>query len=116
VIEINFFCSICGSRLERFILEWNQFCWLKRSRMVAWLARVVAKAYGQASQAIRRPVSANPQGPGIFPPGSAAIGSHVPGGMRFANRHCPNENLLRQNCFHSRMNRSGGAAVFCGNS
>jgi hypothetical protein len=41
----------------------------------------------------------------MFPPGSVAIGSHVPAGMRFANRHCPDENLLRQNWFHSTMNR-----------
>ena len=54
--------------------------------MVARPARVVAKAYGQAGRAIRRPVSANPGGslanqlgPGIFPPGSKAIGSDVPG-------------------------------------
>ncbi|MQY48714.1 hypothetical protein GAO09_22010 [Rhizobiales bacterium RZME27] len=46
--------------LERLIVKWNQFCWLKRSWMVAWPARVVAKAYGQADHAIRRPVSANP--------------------------------------------------------
>ncbi|MGO6769202.1 hypothetical protein ACCT08_29575, partial [Rhizobium johnstonii] len=38
-----------------------------------------------------------PEGPGIFPPGSKAIGSDVPGGMPFANRLCPDENLLRQN-------------------
>jgi len=36
-------------------------------------------------------------GPGIFPPGSKAIGSAVPLGMPFANRLCPDENLLRQN-------------------
>ncbi|MBY5612600.1 hypothetical protein HFO32_31800 [Rhizobium leguminosarum] len=56
--------------------------------MVARPARVVAKLYGQAGQ---------PEGPGIFPPGSKAIGSHVPWGMPFANRLCPDENLLRQN-------------------
>jgi hypothetical protein len=38
-----------------------------------------------------------PEGPGIFPPGSKAIGSTVPLGMLFANRLCPDENLLRQN-------------------
>jgi hypothetical protein len=72
--------------------------------MVVRPARVVAKAYGQAGRTIRRPVSANPGGslanqlgPGIFPPGSKAIGSDVPGGMPFANRLCPDENLLRQN-------------------
>jgi len=47
--------------------------------MVVRQARVVANAYGQAGRTIRRPVSANPQGPGIFPPGSKAIGSTVPG-------------------------------------
>ncbi|NEK56115.1 hypothetical protein GUK36_43620, partial [Rhizobium leguminosarum] len=36
-------------------------------------------------------------GPGIFPPGSEAIGSDVPRGMPFANRLCPDKNLLRQN-------------------
>ncbi|AGS21135.1 hypothetical protein REMIM1_CH01301 [Rhizobium etli bv. mimosae str. Mim1] len=36
-------------------------------------------------------------GPGIFPPGSEAIGSDVPWGMPVANRLCPDENLLRQN-------------------
>ncbi|MBB3391153.1 hypothetical protein FHT82_003925 [Rhizobium sp. BK275] len=72
--------------------------------MVDRLARVVAQIYGQAGRSIRRPVSANPGGllanqlgPGIFPPGSEAIGSDVPGGMPFANRFCPDENLLRQN-------------------
>ena len=35
--------------------------------------------------------------PGIFPPGSKAIGSTVPLGMPFANRLCPDDNLLRQN-------------------
>ncbi|EPE93856.1 hypothetical protein [Rhizobium grahamii] len=72
--------------------------------MVDWPARVVAKAYGQAGRSIRPPVSANPGGllasqlgPGIFPPGSEAIGSAVRWGMPFANRLCPVENLLRQN-------------------
>jgi hypothetical protein len=72
--------------------------------MVDRLARVVAELYGQASRSIRRPVSANPGGllanqlgSGIFPPGSKAIGSNVPAGMLFANRLCPDENLLRQN-------------------
>ncbi|MVO92832.1 hypothetical protein FML87_09265 [Rhizobium leguminosarum bv. phaseoli] len=87
-------------------------------------ARVAAKLYGQAGRSISRPVSANPPadlhgksarlkiagrthcfawrssaagGPGIFPPGSKAIGSDVPGGMPVANRLCPDENLLRQN-------------------
>jgi len=32
--------------------------------MVAWPARVVAKAYGHAGHAIRQPVSANPEGAG----------------------------------------------------
>jgi len=52
--------------------------------MVDRPARVVAMLYGQAGRSIRRPVSANPGGlfanqlgPGIFPPGSEAIGSDV---------------------------------------
>ncbi|WP_207064587.1 hypothetical protein, partial [Rhizobium ruizarguesonis] len=50
----------------------------------------------------RRPVDqqarfSQPEGPGIFPPGSKAIVSDVPGGMPFANRLCPDENLLQQN-------------------
>ncbi|MBX5212712.1 MULTISPECIES: hypothetical protein [unclassified Rhizobium] len=92
--------------------------------MVDRPARVVAKLYGQAGRSISRPVSANPPanlagksarlwnrrthiasprrsgaagGPGMFPPGSEAIGSDVPWGMPFANRLCPDENLLRQN-------------------
>ncbi|EJT07232.1 hypothetical protein [Rhizobium sp. CCGE 510] len=65
--------------------------------MVDRLARVVAKRYGQAGRSIRRPVSANPKGRDIFPPGSEAIGSDVPRGMPIANRLCPDENLLRQN-------------------
>ncbi|MBY5811911.1 hypothetical protein HFO12_21525 [Rhizobium leguminosarum] len=92
--------------------------------MVDRPARVVARLYGQAGRSISRPVSANPPqicmanlqalespdapiaspwrsgaagGPGIFPPGSKAIGSDVPWGMPFANRLCPDENLLRQN-------------------
>ncbi|RWX27083.1 hypothetical protein EHI47_22600 [Rhizobium leguminosarum] len=91
--------------------------------MVDRPARVVAQLYGQAGRSISRPVSANlpadlpgksarlrsagrtycfawrssaAGGPGIFPPGSKAIGSDVPGGMPFANRLCPDENLLRQ--------------------
>ncbi len=72
--------------------------------MVDRPARVVAMLYGQVGRSIRRPVSANPGGllanqlgPGIFPPGSEAIGSDVPWGMPFAHRLCPVENLLRQN-------------------
>ncbi|PDS54606.1 hypothetical protein CO653_31530 [Rhizobium anhuiense] len=38
-----------------------------------------------------------PEGPGIFAPGSEAIGSDVPWGMPVANRLCPDKNLLRQN-------------------
>ncbi|MCG5476482.1 MAG: hypothetical protein KK476_16500, partial [Sinorhizobium fredii] len=38
-----------------------------------------------------------PEGPGIFPPGSDAIASAVPSGTTFDNRLCPDENLLRQN-------------------
>ncbi|PDT11453.1 hypothetical protein CO655_07500 [Rhizobium sp. M1] len=92
--------------------------------MVDRPARVVARLYGQAGRAISRPVAANPPadlpgksarrgkrrthlslrhseaapgGPGMFPPGSEAIGSDVPWGMPVANRLCPDENLLRQN-------------------
>ncbi|MBY5640060.1 hypothetical protein HFO46_00635 [Rhizobium leguminosarum] len=66
--------------------------------MVDRPARVVAKLYGQAGRSISRPVSANPKGrAGIFAPGSEAIGSDVPKGMPFANRLCPDENLIRQN-------------------
>jgi len=63
--------------------------------MVDGSARVVAISYGQAGRSIRRPVSANPGGllanqlgPGIFPPGSEAIGSDVHWGVPFANRLC----------------------------
>ncbi|RUM21595.1 hypothetical protein EFD56_03700 [Rhizobium phaseoli] len=63
--------------------------------MVDRPARVVAKLYGQAGRSISR--LSQPEGPGIFPPGSEAIGSDVPGGMPVANRLCPDENLLRQN-------------------
>ncbi|MQW98829.1 hypothetical protein GHK49_28845, partial [Sinorhizobium fredii] len=38
-----------------------------------------------------------PEGPGIFPPGSEVIASAVPSGTTFDNRLCPDENLLRQN-------------------
>ncbi|NEJ24041.1 hypothetical protein GR247_28360 [Rhizobium leguminosarum] len=92
--------------------------------MVDRPARVVAMLYGQAGRSSRRPVSANPPAdlpgksarlriagrtycfawrssaagePGIFAPKSEAIGSDVPKGMPFANRLCPDENLLRQN-------------------
>ena len=102
--------------LEPFISKWNQFCWLKRSCMIDRPARVVSTVYGQAGRSIRRPVSANPGGslanqlgPGIFPPGSVAIGSHIRCGMRLTDRHCPDENLLRQNCFHLKMNGSKAA-------
>ncbi len=60
-----------------------------------------------------------PEGPGIFPPGSAAIGSHIHPGMHIADRHCPDENLLRQNCFHLKMNgsiRKEGPAKLAGPS
>ncbi|GAA3095257.1 hypothetical protein GCM10010520_46270 [Rhizobium viscosum] len=72
--------------------------------MIDLPAHVVAQIYGQAGRSIRRPVSANPGGllanqlgPGIFPPGSKAIGSDVPRRMPFTYRFCPDENLLRQN-------------------
>jgi hypothetical protein len=61
-------------------------------------------AGARRSRSIRpsRPVDqaarfSQPEGPGIFPPGSKAIGSDVPTGMPFANRLRPDENLLRQN-------------------
>ncbi|MGO8037627.1 hypothetical protein AB9E26_16840 [Rhizobium leguminosarum] len=60
-------------------------------------ARVVAQLYGQAGRSIIRLRFSQPEGPGIFPPGSEAIGSDVPRCMPFANRLCPDENLLRQN-------------------
>jgi plasmid stability protein len=50
--------------LERFIVKWNQFCWLKRSRMIDRPAQVIAQIYGQAGRSISRPVSANPEGAG----------------------------------------------------
>jgi len=65
--------------------------------MVDRPARVVANAYGQAGRTIRRPVSANPAGAGHL---SARIkGDRLDRtrGMPFANRLCPDENLLRQN-------------------
>ncbi|MBY5772948.1 hypothetical protein [Rhizobium leguminosarum] len=64
--------------------------------MVDRPARVVAKLYGQAGRSISRPVSANPKGRASFAR-TKAIGSDVPRGMPFANRLCPDENLLRQN-------------------
>ena len=65
--------------------------------MVDRPARVVATLYGQAGRSIRRPVSANPEGAGHLSAMTEAIGSDVPRGMPFANRLCPDENLLRQN-------------------
>ncbi|MBY3064150.1 hypothetical protein HFO74_12000 [Rhizobium laguerreae] len=65
--------------------------------MVDRPARVVAKLYGQAGRSISRLRLSQPEGPGIFAPGSKAIGSDVPRGMPVANRLCPDENLLRQN-------------------
>jgi hypothetical protein len=50
--------------------------------------------------------SSQPEGPGIFPPGSAVIVSPILLGMRLADRRCPDKNLLRQNCFHLKMNGS----------
>ncbi|UFW63139.1 hypothetical protein RlegWSM1455_16515 [Rhizobium laguerreae] len=64
--------------------------------MVDRPARVVAKFYGQAGRSISRPVSANPKGRASSAR-AKAIGSDVPRGMPFANRLCPDENLLRQN-------------------
>nr|WP_064811173.1 MULTISPECIES: hypothetical protein [Rhizobium] len=65
--------------------------------MVDRPARVVAQFYGQAGRSISRLRLSQPEGPGIFPPGSEAIGSDIPWGMPVANRLCPDENLLRQN-------------------
>jgi hypothetical protein len=65
--------------------------------MVARLARVVAKSYGQAGRAIRRPVSANPEGAGHLSAWIKGDRLGRTGGMPFANRLCPDENLLRQN-------------------
>jgi hypothetical protein len=55
-------CQAAIVRLERFIVKWNQFCWLRRSRIFVRSARVVAQIYGQAVRTNRRPVSANPKG------------------------------------------------------
>ncbi|ANM16117.1 hypothetical protein AMK06_CH01183 [Rhizobium sp. N541] len=64
--------------------------------MVDRPARVVAQPY--AKSPVDQPARfSQPEGPGIFPPGSEAIGSDVPRGMPIANRLCPDENLLRQN-------------------
>jgi X-X-X-Leu-X-X-Gly heptad repeat protein len=38
------------------------------------------------------------------------IGSHRHLSMHVADRHCPDENLLRQNCFHLKMNGSKAPA------
>jgi hypothetical protein len=65
--------------------------------MVARLARVVAKAYGQAGRAIGRPVSANPGGAGHLSARFKGDRLDRTQGMPFANRLCPDENLLRQN-------------------
>jgi len=65
--------------------------------MVDRLARVVARSTAKPAGRSGGPFQPTPQGPGIFSPGSKAIGSTVPGGMPFANRLCPVENLLRQN-------------------
>ncbi|MGO7100743.1 hypothetical protein ACCS94_35655, partial [Rhizobium johnstonii] len=52
-----------SDRCWRFIAfpgQIESFCWLKRSRMVDRLARVLAQLYGHAGRSISRPVSANP--------------------------------------------------------
>jgi hypothetical protein len=41
-----------------------------------------------------------PEGPAIFPPGSAAIVSPILLGMRQTIAVDPDKNLLRQNCYH----------------
>ncbi|MBY3066154.1 hypothetical protein HFO74_22465 [Rhizobium laguerreae] len=64
--------------------------------MVDRPARVVAKLYGQAGRSIRRPVSANPKGRASFRQDKGDRLGRTRG-MPFANRLCPDENLLRQN-------------------
>ena len=60
---------------------------------------------------VDRPARFNqPEGPGIFPPGSEAIGSAVHLGTTFANRLGPDENLLRQYQFHF---NARGSKDFC---
>ncbi|TAU85972.1 hypothetical protein ELI07_22810 [Rhizobium leguminosarum] len=65
--------------------------------MVDRPARVVAPVLGPSRRVDQPARFSQPEGPGIFPPGSKAIGSDVPWGMPVANRLCPDENLLRQN-------------------
>jgi hypothetical protein len=74
--------------------------------MVARLARVVAKSIRPSQPGDQAARSSQPEGPGIFPPGSATIVSPILRGMRLADRRCPDKNLLRQNCFHLKMNGS----------
>ncbi|PCK81517.1 hypothetical protein CPT34_08295 [Rhizobium sophoriradicis] len=50
-----------------------------------------------ASAAIGQTMCRSRKGPGMFPPGSEAIGLGVPRGMAVANRLCPDKNLVRQN-------------------
>ncbi|MGZ2478279.1 hypothetical protein [Sinorhizobium medicae] len=61
-------------------------------RLARVVAKHTAKPVEQTGARFRQP-----EGPGIFPLGSAAIVSAVPSGTAFANRRCPDENLLRQN-------------------
>ncbi|MBY3156610.1 hypothetical protein HFO56_30225 [Rhizobium laguerreae] len=64
--------------------------------MVDRPARVVAKLYGQAGRSISRPVSANPKGRASLRQGRGDRLGRTKG-YAFANRLCPDENLLRQN-------------------
>lgn len=90
--------------VRAFLVRLKHSVGSKRSRMVVRPARVVTNACSQAGRTISRPVSANPAGL-LRKPARAehlsarikAIGSTVPRGMPFANRLCPDENLLRQN-------------------
>ncbi|MBB3945667.1 hypothetical protein GGQ73_001602 [Rhizobium skierniewicense] len=52
--------------LECFLVEWKQFCWFKRDRLLVRRARGAALAYGQAVRAGRWPVSTNPEGRASF--------------------------------------------------
>jgi hypothetical protein len=54
--------------------------------MVARLARVVAKSIRPSQPGDQAARSSQPEGPGIFPPESAAIVSPILLGMRLADR------------------------------
>ncbi len=74
--------------------------------MVDRPARVVAKALRPSRPVDQAARFSQPEGPGIFPPVPAAPVSAVPKGTTLARRLGPDENLLRQNCFHLTMKRS----------